>query len=283
MILTDDNGVWQVALNSNGTYTFTLLDNVSHPLAINPQLVGIQVFVRDNDGDQINTLITARIEDDRPVIGTITTDLEVDEDDLPDGTDTSKEPLSVTGNIPIAFGADGGTVSLATTIGGSTLDAGTQTLRENNGAWTLTINGDGTYTFTLLDNILLHGGQGDDVRSLQIQVRAEDGDGDVVGSSFNVRIVDDVPTANNVLASMSENETRTIDLVAGTDYSFGVDGAGTITRGTATLDSPVPITLDQSIISINGDGITITPGTTFDALARRPDRRPAYTLHRHRR
>ncbi len=158
--------------------------------------------------------------------------------------------------------ADGSPVTVAASGATVTGTAGATT------AFTLTVAADGTYSYDQA-LALFHSGSGADVRELDFSFTVTDGDGDTSGAAtITVNVTDDVSTANNVAASMSENATTTITLVAGTDYRLGNDGSGSpaLALGTATLDSTVAISLNQSIIGLNGNTVTITPGTTFDAL-----------------
>ena len=131
-------------------------------------------------------------------------------------------------------------------------------------------NPNGAYDFTLskpLDD--LPSGTVSDLK-LSFDFTAKDGDGDTKGGQFTVTVHDDVPTAHDVNAAMSENDTKVITLVVGTDYAFGADSHGAaITLGTATLaGTPAGLTLGMPTVTLGADGhtITIVPGTAFDAL-----------------
>ncbi|WP_343565386.1 T1SS-143 repeat domain-containing protein, partial [Kiloniella sp. b19] len=180
----------------------------------------------------------------------------LDEDDLPDGTDTDKESLSLTAALGISFGADQpGDVSVdadnlpqdltSLTSGGVALvysfDGDTNTLTANAGA-----NGDpvftvvfdavaGTYTFTLQGQLDHPAGQGENVLNITIPFTASDADTDTVDSAITVKIVDDVPTVDATGAAdaltVDESDLST-DATANFADNFtvdaGADGLGSV-------------------------------------------------------
>ncbi|SSW89296.1 T1SS-143 domain-containing protein, partial [Rhodopseudomonas pentothenatexigens] len=279
--VVDVNGrlVFRVTLDSgssapdHGSYTFTLLDNVDHlPVANDGSLsLSFGFVATDADQDSASSSFVVTLSDDAAVlVGSVTTGLVLDEDDLATGTDPTKEPVSATGNLNIDLGADGGSVVLS--AANASWSAGTRTLSADDGSWTIVLNGDGTYTFALLDNMLAHGpgNNGENPFGVTVTYTAVDGDGDSLSGNFAVSIIDDVPVAHDVAAaSMGENAAPTVTLVAGADYEFGADG-GTIAFGTAYVDNgPAGVTLGLPTLTagIDGHSVTIEPGSAFDALA----------------
>ncbi len=219
------------------TYTYTLGDNtLAHGPANNGQnnaFENINVELTDQDGDTATSLLSVRIIDDVPVLVSATNAAAVDEDDLLDGTDTSEESLSATGNLNINLGADGGTVALSAS--GATWSAATQTL--THAFWKVVLNGDGTYTFTLLDNTLTHPA-GDNTEapvSVSFNYTATDGDGDTLSGSLTVNIIDDVPIATAVTKSLTEQNGGNTNLMLMLDVSGSMDDPSGLT-GVSRLD-----------------------------------------------
>ena len=148
-------------------------------------------------------------------------------------------------------------------------------------AFTLTLEGDGTWAFQLLaplDNPPPPPGAGENATILDFSTLVDglDFDGDVTplaAGSFAVNVVDDVPTTASVAASMSENANATVTLTNHVDFSYGADGPGTVTFDTAHAAFTSDPTGGQLLLpiaaqyTINGSSITINPGTDFQALA----------------
>ncbi|HHQ4481197.1 TPA: retention module-containing protein [Aeromonas veronii] len=241
-------------VNADGSYTFTLADNllVSGDAENIVKLLtdGFTFAAQDGDGDPVvgGIKVNVNITDDVPVLkqtgGSDTVD--VDEDDLQalrgedesEGNDAGeREPLSVTGNIVdnVAWGADGfGKVTGVSWSGGmATIDEGQTSVTvyfDANGAVqaeatgaaaSLQVNADGSYTFTLADNLLVSG-EGENVVKLLTDgftFAAQDGDGDPVvgGIKVNVNITDDVPVVRSF--SLKEGVKLFVDESVGTTGS----------------------------------------------------------------
>jgi VCBS repeat-containing protein len=226
-------------------YTFTLIRHLDHPAGNSENDIDIALgfTIADSDTSTATGTINVKIDDDMPLETSLTTGLPLDEDDLPEGSDSVKEPLTANGNLTHFFGADGGSTTLS--ADGATWNAGTQTLTGANDAWTIVLNGDGTYTFTLLDNVAHDTGNGENNFDIQVNYSSTDGDGDTISGGFYVRIVDDVASvevnvtgeANILLTTQdaqtiganSDTDVSTADFsgVFSTVLEFGADGPGT--------------------------------------------------------
>ena len=169
---------------------------------------------------------------------------------------------------------DGGLETTSTT-----LEAFTQNGHE---AFTMTLEGDGAWQFQLLaplDNPAPPQGAGEDSTIIDFSklVDALDFDGDttaLVSGSFTVDVVDDVPTASSVSTSMFENTASlTVTPANGVNFSYGADGPGTVTFDTADATITSDPTGGHLVLptagqyTINGNSITLDPGTDFQALA----------------
>jgi T1SS-143 domain-containing protein len=124
----------EVVFNSNGTYTVTVLDAMTHPVHDGVveetlQLPTIAVTGVDGDGDPVDVPLYIGVQDDVPVLADATVTATVDEDDIytnlshgtspndsnADGSFTGPAgwggpgPADVTGSIAslVSFGADG--------------------------------------------------------------------------------------------------------------------------------------------------------------------------------
>ncbi|MCG8342010.1 MAG: retention module-containing protein, partial [Chlorobiales bacterium] len=166
-----------------------------------------------------------RIPDTQPEID-IPEDALVDEDDLvPDGSDQSEEPVGggslalipgdeafdtfFEGNTPpVGLTSAGQEVKYYVSPDGHTLIGYTGDLLpngipdEDQQVFKVVINnpdsqaGEQSYTYTQLDQLDHFDADGENQLVLTFNFTAKDIDGDSVSSSFNVGVVDDVPTAN---------------------------------------------------------------------------------------
>ena len=243
----------------------------------------------DGDGDPLTDGFPAgsfaiKVEDDVPVLkqtgGSDTVD--VDEDDLQalrgedesEGNDAGeREPLSVTGSIVdnVAWGADGfGKVTGVSWSGGmATIDEGQTSVTvyfDANGAVqaeatgaaaSLQVDADGSYTFTLADNLLVSGDAENIVKLLTdgFTFAAQDGDGDPVvgGIKVNVNITDDVPVAvNDGPACIIQSPLPLVNVTLVLDTSGSMKGdklaalkaaVANLVQAYAGLDAPIHVNL----------------------------------------
>jgi len=135
--------------------------------------------------------------------------------------------------------SDGTTLTGYVNVGGGAgYDAGT-----DRAVFTLTVAGNGSYVFTLIDQIdhpTLNGQPGDDTENLLTDagidlssfVVAMDGDGDTIGlgaGSFQVQVLDDIPTIvarDADSTTTTTTETIVYTLQAGNTDIRGMDGSG---------------------------------------------------------
>ncbi|MDQ8697724.1 DUF5801 repeats-in-toxin domain-containing protein [Hyphomicrobium sp. LHD-15] len=187
-------------------WTFSVPDSVLDPLG--PKDVRVQqyrVTVDDGHGGTASQVITITIRgaDDGVTISDLKPaaqggDLLVDEDDLPAGTDTSKEQLTGTGNFKISTpdGLDDLTVGGKAVITNGVFTAATITTPLGN---TLKITsfdaatGVVTYTYTLNGAEKHDAGAGENTLFEKFAVVLTDKDGSSATASLDVGVVDDVP------------------------------------------------------------------------------------------
>ena len=226
LTLTATDGTWQVAVNDDGTYTFTQLLPMDHPNPEDPNDVVNITFtatVTDADGDAVSEDITVAVYDDGPAI-LETAGVSVDETG---GLD------SVTGALVFEYGTDGAG-SIALSADGATWNPDTLTLTSNDGTWQVAVNDDGTYTFTQLLPID-HPNPEDpnDVVNIVFTATVTDADGDAASEDITVAVYDDAPSIEPAtapeLAALAVDETdfatdATANYSGAFVAAFGADG-----------------------------------------------------------
>ena len=232
-----------------------------------------------SDNTKSDTATFSLVVNDSTPSGATSDSFSVDEDDLPKGTDTSKESLVVTGTVidNATWGVDGfGGVDKVTFNGTDYFASGGHILITGPAsAWTLDVNAaTGDYTFTLLSNLTVTGAGENVVALPAFTVVATDGDGDSINIALNASVVDDVPqlavtdahALNTVgvdftghLANVGADQPATTDISLGANFpsltSVGVplvyvDSGGTITAYAGSVsDANLVFT-----VSANTDG-----------------------------
>ncbi|UTZ29158.1 retention module-containing protein [Vibrio campbellii] len=291
--------VFTLTVNSDGSYNFTLEGPIDHAVDSDELTLNFPIIATDFDGDTTNATIPVTIVDDKPVItdvGAIT----VDEDDLASIGSDQSNPISIDGNFTTTQGSDR-VVSYqleasATPVDGLTSQGVAVTLTETanddgsftyeataggNPVFTLTVNTDGSYNFTL-EGAIDHAVDSDEL-TLNFPIIATDFDGDTVTETIPVTIVDDVPTITAVDAlSVDEDDLSGVGSDPGGDLF--VEGAFTTSQGSdrvvsyqldSTADPVAGLTSQgEAIILVetaNGDG-----SFTYVATA---DGNPVFTLN----
>ncbi|MRG74163.1 hypothetical protein GH722_20580, partial [Alphaproteobacteria bacterium HT1-32] len=281
----DGRDVFTVELNEDGSYTFTLQDSLDHGAADGENSLGLEFTLTGTPSDDVATdydldpstladtsisqIFSVNVTDDVPEAAEVATPtvadtVTLDEDDLADGTDDTKESLSASGDlgldgdlITIDYGADGAADGSPTALqyddldwaleGPASLtsqgeavtyswDAATQTLQataDGRDVFTVELNEDGSYTFTLQDSLDHGAADGENSLGLEFTLTGTPSD-DVatdydldpstladtsISQTFSVNVTDDVPEAAEV-ATPTVADTVTLDeddLADGTD------------------------------------------------------------------
>ncbi|EOG7765937.1 retention module-containing protein, partial [Vibrio parahaemolyticus] len=276
----------------DNSYQFELVGPVDHPAGAgeNSLTLDIPISVTDFDGDtsaSVNLPIT--IVDDVPEIKTATP-LFLDEDDLPSGSELSKDSLEASGSFDSVEGADtivsyqldlSGNPISGVTSGGQAVTLVQTGVNNNNytyqgqtpdgkSVFTLVLRADGTYKFTL-EGVLDHGVQGEDLLTLNLPVFATDVDGDTASINLPVTITDDVPTIYDSSITRVEGQgTRTVQLfqdpVEG-DLNYGADGSE-LTSFSAD-DSGIYFKqngIDMTTVDLNGSNQTVFVHKTLNGV-----------------
>lgn len=267
------NRVFVVSLDDDntGSYTFTLLGHVDHPTADgqNTLTFTFDYTATDSDGDKSSSVFSVTVKDDVPTIGNTESE-SVREDSLPttiyDATfpDAPNSTVQL-GDLNINWGADNnnsGTTNnrsvVFTTAAGATgltsdgtaiiysISADGTVLTAKAGSRTvftieLSDSGDGSYKFTLFDNIdHAASGPNDDSRTLSFGIKATDSDDDSATANFAVTIVDDSPEAHtgdsrtineNDLSNGTSPNASGLTATGGLNISWGSDDANPTSGG----------------------------------------------------
>ncbi|WDG15482.1 retention module-containing protein [Vibrio alginolyticus] len=291
--------VFTLTVNTDGSYNFTLEGPIDHAVDSDELILNFPIIATDFDGDTTNATIPVTIVDDKPVITDVDS-ITVDEDDLASIGSDQSNPISIDGNFTTTQGSDrvvsyqlDGT---STPVDGLTSQGVAVTLTETaNGdgsftyeatagseaVFTLTVNTDGSYNFTL-EGPIDHAVDSDEL-TLNFPIIATDFDGDTVTETIPVTIVDDVPTITAVDAlSVDEDDLTGVGSDPGGDLF--VEGAFTTTQGSdrvvsyqldSTADPVAGLTSQGEAITLvetaNGDG-----SFTYVATA---DGNPVFTLN----
>ncbi|HGS5187865.1 TPA: retention module-containing protein [Vibrio parahaemolyticus] len=276
----------------DNSYQFELVGPVDHPAGAgeNSLTLDIPISVTDFDGDTSASLnLPISIVDDVPEIKTATP-LFLDEDDLPSGSELSKDSLEASGSFDSVEGADtivsyqldlSGNPISGVTSGGQAVTLVQTGVNNNNytyqgqtpdgkSVFTLVLNADGIYKFTL-EGVLDHGVQGEDLLTLNLPVFATDVDGDTAGINLPVTITDDIPTIYDSSITRVEGQgTRTVQLfqdpVEG-DLNYGADGSE-LTSFSAD-DSGIYFKqngIDMTTVDLNGSNQTVFVHKTLNGV-----------------
>ncbi len=264
-VITVPGAFGTLVMKTDGTYTYTAKADVPN------NVTNVDKFtytLRDDDGDRDTAELAITVTDDgtpteypgTPSIG--------DDTRAVDETALSAGPIEFDGSVAIDYGLDGqgtaGGVNASGSFasGGSrengvlssggkpvtvSLNAATNTYTGTaNGVtvFTLKINADGTYKFTLLET-LDHDDSTDpnDIINLNFGVEIADADGDTADGNILIRVYDDAPVA--------------------------IDDAQVTVKGTASVTGDVTSNDSHSndgpnlVVSVNGVAVAPTGNTTI--------------------
>ncbi|KOF13926.1 hypothetical protein ACX16_22705, partial [Vibrio parahaemolyticus] len=210
------NPVFTLVVNVDGSYNFTLEGPIDHATNSDELTLNFPIIATDFDGDTSSAVIPVTIVDDQPTITNVDA-ITVDEDDLTSIGSAQDGVVSIDGKFTttegsdrvVSYQLDGSTNPVAgVTSHGEVVDlvetanadgSFTYTATANgNPVFTLVVNTDGSYNFTL-EGPIDHA-TGSDELTLNFPIIATDFDGDTSSATIPVTIVDDQPTINNVQA-----------------------------------------------------------------------------------
>ncbi|UUY06672.1 retention module-containing protein [Pseudomonas sp. J452] len=244
-IADGDHLLTNVATDLGGTFSFNFTTGAwtyrAPSNVIGDQAESFEYVIVDKDGDPSTATLSIHVEDTAPVIG------KVDEDELPGGiTDNDGQTTTVSGSlVELLVGTNSGQFSLDNTPTGMpvltsdgvavTYGFSGNTLTAMAGAtsiFTLVVQSNGAYTFTLLGPLDHPGANGDDNEILTLNltgaIQASDGVNPLpLAGSLLIQVEDDVPAilaTSNLVYANSSNPAGGTGIF---DYSTGADTRGT--------------------------------------------------------
>ncbi|MDW2244723.1 VCBS domain-containing protein, partial [Vibrio sp. 1287] len=242
----DGNPVFTLVVNVDGSYNFTLEGPIDHAINSDELTLNFPIIATDFDGDTTSATIPVTIVDDKPVITNVDA-IQVDEDDLTGIGSDQNDALSINGQFATTQGSDGvvsyqldasadpaaGLTSqgVAVTMTETANPDGSFTYQASaggNAVFTLIVNVDGSYNFTL-EGPIDHA-SGSDELTLNFTIIATDFDGDTSSTVIPVTIVDDQPTITNVDA-ITVDEDDLSGVGSAQDGVVSIDGKCTTTEG----------------------------------------------------
>ncbi|MFC4296098.1 Ig-like domain-containing protein [Novosphingobium tardum] len=260
--------------------------------------------ITDGDGDTATQTVSVTLQpDSAPIVANVTAT--VDDDGLANGNPLStagdinanvgdldgalSSEASFRGQLTANFGNDTGTVSFAN-LNGTTGQVGTETVTYTwNGTtnvltatgprgilFTVSLTPSGSYTVTLVDNVLHAAGGNDETSAPVVDLfyRAADSDGDVdTTGKLSITFNDDAPTAvaakpvalNNAIGG---SNSAYLDADNDVDNNMGADGGKVIfTAATITALQGQNLTsgLTSLTYQLNSDGTVLTAYKSTDA------------------
>ncbi|MDW1998683.1 VCBS domain-containing protein, partial [Vibrio sp. 299] len=273
----DGNPVFTLVVKTDGSYNFTLEGPIDHAINSDELTLNFPIIATDFDGDTTSATIPVTIVDDKPVITNVDA-IQVDEDDLTGIGSDQNDALSINGQFATTQGSDGVVSyqldSSADPVAGLTSHGEAVDLVETanadgsftytatangNPVFTLVVNTDGSYNFTL-EGPIDHA-TGSDELTLNFPIIATDFDGDTSSATIPVTIVDDQPTINNVQA-ITVDEDDLAQIGSAQDGSVSIDGHFTTNQGS---DGVVSYQLDASATPVDGltsQGVAVTLSET---------------------
>ena len=258
-----------ITINGDGTQTYTL--TAAGQLAIDALAPGATLtdsFTytltdKDGDSDPATLVVTLTGSDDGVTITNLTPaadggDASVDEDDLPNGSDTAKESLTTAGtfNISAPDGVDDVTIGGQAVITNGVFTAVSFVTPLGN---TLNITaynaatGQISYTYTLnaAENHATGAGQNSLFENFAVVLT--DADNDTANGILSINIIDDVPTAANDTDSIAAGSFVPATGNVITDTAAGDAGDGDTGADTRGADGAAVSAIVSVNIPANGD------------------------------
>ncbi|MDX8441615.1 beta strand repeat-containing protein, partial [Mesorhizobium australafricanum] len=238
-----------LTLNANGSYSYHSFANQVPAGGATDTFV---YTIKDGDGDTSTTTLTINLTDSG--LAATNDDAKVNEAALPTGSNPSSTAETVTGTLADNVSGGVGTLTFAL-VGSGTGSHGT-----------LTLNPDGTYSYTLTSPVHGPATQGTDVVNNveTFTYQATDANGNTVTNTITIDVTDDVPHAIAPDTAVLLNTAGTaftgkLDFDGNVDNNYGADGGDT--RFAASLngtDSGFTSGGRHILYSVSQDGHTLT-------------------------
>ncbi|MFB2566926.1 beta strand repeat-containing protein [Rhizobium sp. IMFF44] len=284
--------IFTLTVHADGSYTYVQSGAFADAKGSNNENFKIGFEVTDGDGDNSTGSLTLNVADSLPVASAVTAEHLVNDDMFTGGNpDQTDEYKSVSGNVGSLFnmGADGfksvmiahsdlpklttiytdangvahqeaATWSKAQVADGSTTWIASS--EHNQTVATLTINADGSYTFST-GAPLAHPTSQDAEESLSLTFNftVTDGDGDKATGSLTVGVKDDVPIAHavdNTASPLNDDaqaggnldandaNAHSVSGAAGALFSAGADGFASVSIDQSSLPALKTIYVDAN-------------------------------------
>ncbi|WP_221621193.1 Ig-like domain-containing protein [Halomonas sp. YLB-10] len=230
------------------TVTATLAESLAHAVdADSLSITGISVVGTDTDGTSTEASVSVSVADDQPTL------------EIADTAETVVEGQSANGTWTTDAGADGATVSV--TAAGETKplgDGATDFVTFDLAEGTLTVTGDGNWTFEAKDNL-----DQANSPSIDFTITTEDSDGDTAtdshtvtitdGSGPSVSVTDSDPASTQASLALDDAETEGAASdtdVASLTFTAGSDAITSIGFGNIGADDSVT---GISVTGLNGE------------------------------
>ena len=210
----------QLSDTGNGTYTFTLYDNLDHPEGNGSVSLDFNFVAKDADGDTAGGQFQIGIEDTVPEVVGEAQIVTVSEAQLTDGQSgalnidwnaddgAAKHINFAAEGLPQGLKSDGVDIVYQVqqdAAGNDVLVAYKEGGSPDNPVFMVAFTeGNPTYTFTLFQN--LDHPAGSDTLELNFGIVATDGDGDTVTQDFTVNVADDKPVFTGPIATPTVDE-----------------------------------------------------------------------------
>lgn len=273
-------------------FTYTQFKPLDHADTTDPDDIMTLEFgvdVTDFDGDTASGKILVKVHDDAPEIKSVVrtvdeTTLLTSASDVVNGTVTGSYGGDGAGEYSSTgtFVSSGSQLSGALTHNGVpvtvSFDAVTGTYTGVSGTttiFTMQINNDGTYEFTLLST-LDHADPNNpnDIINLDFGTKVVDYDGDSATSTIRIHVKDDVPTIGNSSGDVDETnfDTGPLSYTDTVTHNFGlelgsINATGTNSSSTPLLSNGAPVTVAQVGNTYTGTAGGLTVFTlTIDPL-----------------
>ncbi|CAE6927657.1 COG2931 [Vibrio sp. B1REV9] len=253
--------VFELTLQLNGEYAFTLQGPIDHAEGSDSLQLNFPIVATDFDGDTTTSTIPVTIVDDKPSITNVVA-LEVDEDGL---NTASSNTLIAEGQFTTTQGSDK-VISYQLEVGSDPVSGLTSqgqpiTLTEvsnsdgsftyiatanGNQVFTLNVSPEGSYNFKLESQIDHEPNSGR--LTIEFPIVATDFDGDTTTAIIPVQIIDDAPIIDDVIPlNVSEDDLPNIG--SDENESVYVEGRFTTDQG---ADQVVSYQLDSSTNPVDG-------------------------------
>ena len=278
---------------ATGTYTFTLLGPLDHPVGTNPGFedneridLAYTATDGDGDGDEADGVLTINVNDDIPVVAAQQAGVTVDEDGLPGGgvhqfagavrdfpdpnNDGDNDEATASGTLAFNAGADGLKSVDFASMSGAVVDSGGNPVTLSDGGaplfW-LWVSGDGAHGTLYASTDVSTDGEGASTAAISVAITNPTD----TGADYDVVLLQALDHPGQFIHDFRLDNEDDIDI----DLTFTVtdndlDGQDGVVRLTIDDDMPRVPTLNRGQVTVDEDGLpdgigdTSAPGDNRD-------------------